>query len=169
MKHPIIVKKEKIIDFPVKRVWEFIEPAAHIAIWYPDAVYSEKISGDGIGRKQLLFLKWGKKEVEIVQELVDYQVNSLIRWKHIRETFDGKETLSRTTENYFSILLADKGDKTLLSLQSEIIPGRGWKTFQIKLLKKPHLEKSLNSSILKIENGIRSPQLPKTTLMDALL
>ena len=169
MKHPIIVRKEKIMDYPIKRVWEFIEPAAHIAIWYPDAVYSEKISGESIGRKQLLFLKWGKKEAEIVQEVVEYQENSLIKWKHLRETFDGKESLPLPAESYFSIRLKEQGEKTLLYLESEITPKRSWKTFQIKLLKKPHLDKLLNQAILKIENGIRSPQLPRESLMDALL
>jgi uncharacterized protein YndB with AHSA1/START domain len=169
MKQAIIVKKERTIDFPVERVWQFIEPAENIAKWFPGAVYSERINGEARGRKQLMFVKWGKKEVEIIQEITEYDINKFIKWKYLREIVNGKEANPVSKETYFSIGLFPQGEKTRLILQSENIPGNGWKAILIKLIARPRIEKSISGALINIENAIRSPQFPKESLMDALL
>jgi hypothetical protein len=165
----VSVKKEKTIDFAVEEVWQFIEPADHIAKWFPGAEYSERISGQGMGRKQLMFVRSGKKETEFVQEIIDYHTGNLIKWKLLREVLNGKELPTKLREAYFTIQLSQAGQKTRINLLSENLPRNGWKAMLFKLRERQKIESTLEKALINIEERIRHPQSPKETLMDALL
>ena len=167
MKQPSIVKEEKTVDLSIDKVWQFIEPAANIAKWFPGAIYSEKISGEGVGRKQLMLTRFGKKEVEMVQEVVEYDFQKRIKWKQLRETIKGKDLPAK--EVYFSIDLNAAGEKTRITLQSGEGNRTGWKPAFFKGNEQPKKEKILNMAIDNIETGIRNPQFPQDSLMDALV
>jgi uncharacterized protein YndB with AHSA1/START domain len=169
MEQMVTVKKEKTIDFPVEEVWQFIEPADHIAKWFPGAEYSEKISGQGIGRKQLMFVKSGKKETEFVQEIIDYRAGNLIKWKFLREVLNGKEVPLKLKEAYLTIQLDQVGSKTRITVLSENLPRTGWRAMLFKLRERQKIERTLEKALINIEDRIRHPQFPRESLMDALL
>jgi uncharacterized protein YndB with AHSA1/START domain len=169
MPKAIIVSKERTIDTPVEKVWEWLEPAGQMAKWFPSGVYSERINGEGKGRKQLLFVKWGKKEAEFVQEIIEYEINKRIKWKHLKEIWNGKEKTGDSRETFFSIELFPQGEKTRILLQTENIPWNAWKSIVFKWVARPRTAKMLVKALVNIENGIRSPQPPQKSLMDALL
>jgi hypothetical protein len=157
MRQPLIMEREKVINAPIGQVWAFLEPAENISEWMPGVLQSETITGSGLGRKQLLFLKWGKKDAEIVQEVFAYELGKFLGWKHLRETLNGKPAPQISIDTRFMITLLAAGEGTRVSLRSENIPGNFVKSLIFKTVGKRRIEAILSGAFRKIETGLQKP------------
>ena len=144
---PIIVKHEKTIDKTTEALWQLIEPAENISKWFAMTDKSELISGKGKGRLQRVFSKWGSKEAQIEQEVVEYEPMKMIRWKHIKELINGKPAPAISRETYFTIELSPAGKNTTVTLKSENYPGSFFKGLLIRMIAKARISAAMNKSL----------------------
>ena len=149
---PVIIKKEVTINKPVDVLWTLIEPAENICKWFPMADKSELLSGQGKGRMQKIFSKWGNKHAQIEQEVVEYEPKRLIRWKHIKELLDGKPAPNISKETYFSISLSPIDKGTIVTLQSENYPDNFFKGLLLRLIAKRRIDEALEKSLKILSN-----------------
>lgn len=74
-------------------VWQAISTVESLPEWFPGVQSATYISGpnDGKGRKQLLRRMLYNRNIEIEQEVVEWQEGRLLSMQHVRETSDGKD------------------------------------------------------------------------------
>ena len=143
----VIVKREKTISKTVEVLWSLIEPAENIPTWSPMADRSELISGQGKGRQQKIYTKWGKSLAEIEQEVTDYEPMKLIRWRHLKELINGKPAPSISKQVFFTIRLSPNDNGTLVTMLSENVPGNFFKGILIRIIAKPRIDAALKKSL----------------------
>ena len=107
---------------------------------------SELVSGQGRGRIQRMYGEWGGKQVQIDQEVIEYEPARLLGWKHIRELIEGKPAPAISQETVFTIRLEAIETGTRVTLLSRNLPGNALKALVIKLIAKPRILRSLNEA-----------------------
>jgi hypothetical protein len=147
MTTPIIVKRDRTIQKPIEVLWTLVEPAEGIFKWPPMAESSELISGQGKGRVQMMFSKWGNKEARIEQEVVEYEPLRLIRWKNTNELLNGRKAPLISKQTYFTVKLLPDGNGTNVTLQSENYPANFIKGLLIRLIAKPRIDMAIKKSL----------------------
>lgn len=78
----------------------------------------EVLAGSGLGRKQRLHGRWGRKRAEIDQVVTDYVPDRVLAWRHEAERLDGKPAPKFARETVFSIRLQPEGAGTRVRLES---------------------------------------------------
>jgi hypothetical protein len=154
MIRPVTIKRESIINESPGYVWSVIEPADNISSWFQLADRTELISGSGKGRRQRMYVKWGGKQVEIEQEVVDYEPMKLIRWKHTKELIDGQPAPLISDEVFFTVKLSPAGEATSVILLSENFPAGFVNRLLIQIIAKPRIAAALNKSLAMLSGQI---------------
>src|ERR671930_2742247 len=80
------------------------------------------LAGEGVGRRQRIHGRWGKKQSEIDQLVTAYEPERLLEWRHEAERLDGKPAPRFAKETRFSIRLEPDGGKTRVVLHSRQEP-----------------------------------------------
>jgi uncharacterized protein YndB with AHSA1/START domain len=144
---PITVKSERVVARTAATIWKMIEPAENLAMWFPMAGRSELVHGHGLGRVQRMFGEWGRKPVQIDQEIIEYSPNRLLSWKHTQEFIAGRPAPRISRETIVTVRLEPLETGTRIVLQSRSVPASIFKAILIKLVVRPRIRKALDQAL----------------------
>jgi len=110
------------VPIPADVLWQLIEPAQAQPAWLPLGWKCEPLGGEGLGRQQRLYVKWGGRQSEIDQRVTSYVPNEVLEWTHVAERIDGKPAPIFSREVRISIALKSVGAGTQVTLRSSQVP-----------------------------------------------
>ena len=95
----IEIVREKTVESPVERVWELIESVGRLSEWFTGSETVESLGGQGLGRRQRLGGRWGRRHFQIDQTIIVHEPPRHLAWRHDAELLDGKPApqISRET------------------------------------------------------------------------
>jgi len=143
----IDVSREAVIDARPAEVWRLVDDLARLPEWFTFAERAELLEGEGLGRRQRIYGRWGKKQSEIDQLVTAHEPERLLEWRHEAERLNGKPAPRFASETRFSIRLEAEDGKTRVVLRSEQKPagalrGAAMRAFGRRQIGN-HLERSL--------------------------
>ncbi len=146
----IAIVRERILDVPLNQVWDLIEPVERLPEWFTGMETAELLAGRGLGRKQLVGGRWGRRRFQIDQTVIRYAPGRRLVWRHDTERLDGKPAPMMSRETEFEIHLRDLAPGTLVQLTSRQIPGNVVKGLLIRLIAAPRIARMMERSLAKI-------------------
>ena len=154
------VTKHRWVDAPVERLWTLVDDPAELARWFKFADSIELIEGRGVGRRQRLHGRWGKKKSEIDQEVTRYEPPHFLGWRHVEERLDGRPApvFARSTEA--SIELRPDGSGTRVVLTSVQEPASVLKGIVIRLFGKREVARTFDRSLDALMKLLRPDDRP---------
>ena len=66
---PLEIRVERVVTIPADVLWQIIEPPENLGAWLPLCERCERLGGEGLGRRQRMYVRWGRKRGEIDQEV----------------------------------------------------------------------------------------------------
>ena len=144
---PITVRRERVMPIPADVLWQLVEPVQTLPAWLPLADRSELLSGGGLGRRQRMYSKWGRKTAEIDQEVIAYHPNRLLRWKHVDERMEGRPAPRISSEVTFTIELESIGPGTRVALESRNVPSGALAGLLLRFVAAPRIRKALDRAL----------------------
>lgn len=145
----VTVSRERVVPVSVEELWAHIEDLGRLAGWFTPAESFEVIDGEGLGRRQRLHGRWGKKKAEIDQVVTAYEPPNRIVWEHEAERLDGKPAPRFARSTVFEIRVIPRPEGAMVRLQSVQEPAGLLKGIGIRLFGKrelaSHLERSLKN------------------------
>lgn len=143
----IEIVRQRHLDLPPDRLWPLVEAPETLSEWFTAAERIELIDGSGLGRRQRLHGRWGRKRAEIDQVVTEYLPGRVIAWRHEAERLDGKPAPRFASETVFAITLQPEGDGTRVRLESRQEPAGPLRGVLIRMFGKRevagHMERSL--------------------------
>jgi hypothetical protein len=152
---PVTVRRERVVSIPVDVLWQLVEPVQTLSAWLPLADRCESRGGEGLGRKQRMYSTWGGKTAELDQEVIAYQPNGLLRWKHVDERMNGKPAPRVSREVTFSIELESIGPGTRVALESKNVPSGVFTGILLRLVAAPRIRKALDRALENLAGASR--------------
>jgi uncharacterized protein YndB with AHSA1/START domain len=144
----VIVREGRVMASPAD-VWKAIDDVGVMGRWFTFAEKIEIIEGSGLGRRQRLHGRWGRKKSEIDQLVTEYEPTRSFGWIHEAERLDGKPAPKFASSTHFLITLSPDGDGTTVSMRSVQEPASVPKGLVMKLFGgkdvSRHMERSLES------------------------
>ena len=142
-------------------IWPLLDDPARMGEWFAFAERFEVLEGEGVGRRQRMHGRWGKKRSEIDQVLVAHDPPRRLAWRHEAERLDGKPAPRFAASTVFSATLEPDGDRTRVTLRSEQEPASRLKGVVIGLFGRrevaQRLDESLDALVAQVEAARRSP------------
>ena len=74
-------------------MWDVVEPVERLAEWFSGAGRAELLSGRGLGRRQRMHGRWGRRTFQIDQTVIAYEPQRSLEWRHDDEWLDGRAPL----------------------------------------------------------------------------
>jgi uncharacterized protein YndB with AHSA1/START domain len=71
-------------------IWPLLDDPARLGEWFAFAESGEVLEGDGVGRRQRMHGRWGRKRSEIDQVVVVHDPPRRLAWEHEAERLDGR-------------------------------------------------------------------------------
>lgn len=143
----IEIVRERRIQAPPDRVWDLVGDPGRYPEWFTFADRMELLQGEGVGRRQRLHGKWGRKRSEIDQTVTAYEPGRRLEWRHDEERLEGKRAPEFALETRFAIELEPDGDGTRVRLLSRQVPAGPARGLLIRMFGKRevagHMERSL--------------------------
>jgi uncharacterized protein YndB with AHSA1/START domain len=110
-------------------IWALLDDPARLGDWLAFAERGEVLDGAGVGRRQRMHGRWGRRRSEIDQVVVEHDPPRRLAWRHEAERLDGKPAPRFAASTLFSMTLEPDGPKatrvTLRSQQEPASPLRG--------------------------------------------
>jgi uncharacterized protein YndB with AHSA1/START domain len=116
-----VVRKRHVAGSP-EQLWRLIDDPAEMSRWFNLAERLEILDGTGLGRRQRLHGRWGRRPSEIDQVVTEYDPPREFGWKHIEERLAGKPAPKFAAETHFVIRLRPDGRGTVVELESTQVP-----------------------------------------------
>ena len=144
---PISVRREKLIVVPVDVLWQIVEGASTLPSWLPLCERCEVVTGEGFGRRQRMYARWGRKSVEIDQEIVEYIPNSRLSWTHTDERIDGRPAPKISTAVRLTIELHAAGAGTRVVLSSRNVPAGLVGALVLRFVAVPRIQRAFDRAL----------------------
>jgi uncharacterized protein YndB with AHSA1/START domain len=142
------VVRERWIGAAPDRIWPLVDEPARLSEWFSFADRIEPLSGTGVGRRQRLHGRWGRKRSEVDQLVTAHEPPRLLQWRHEAERLDGKPAPQFARETVFTIRLEPSGAGTDVRLESRQQPASAVKGLVMRLFGTrevaQHLDRSLD-------------------------
>jgi uncharacterized protein YndB with AHSA1/START domain len=110
-------------------IWALLDDPARLGDWLAFAERGELLDGEGVGRRQRMHGRWGRRRSEIDQVVVEHDPPRRLAWRHEAERLDGKPAPRFAASTVFSMTLEPDGPQatrvTLRSQQEPASPLRG--------------------------------------------
>ena len=145
--HALEIRRERLIVVPADVLWHIVEPAENLAAWLPLCERCEPLGGEGLGRRQRMHVRWGRRAGVIDQVVTDYVPGSRIGWRHVEETLDGKPAPRISSDVTVRIELHAEGPGTRVVLRSSNTPANAFGGVILRLFAGPRLRKAFDSAL----------------------
>jgi uncharacterized protein YndB with AHSA1/START domain len=143
----IEVVRERRIDAPAEQLWPLVDDVARLPEWFSFAERAELLEGDGVGRRQRIHGRWGKRRSEVDQLVVEREPGRVLAWRHEAERLDGKPAPQFAADTHFAIRLDPEDGGTRVRLESRQEPASALKGLVMRLMGTRevagHMERSL--------------------------
>ncbi len=147
----IEIKRDRVVDASAEEIWRLIDEPARLSEWFSFADSAELIAGSGVGRRQRMHGRWGKKRSEIDQLVVEYDPPRLLGWRHEGERLDGRPAPKFARETLFSIRLSPVDGRTRVELHSRQEPNGVLRGVVIHLFGRREVATHLTESLDRLE------------------
>ena len=137
-----------------EQVWPLIDDPAAMGGWFAFADRMELVSGEGVGRRQRLHGHWGRKRSEIEQEVVAYEPERKLAWRHVSERLDGKPAPRFAAETIFTVTLAPDGGGTLVRLESRQRPAGRLRGVIMRIFGQREIRQQLAESLARLRERV---------------
>jgi uncharacterized protein YndB with AHSA1/START domain len=114
----IEIVRERRIEATPDRLWPLVADVGRLPEWFALAERAELLEGEGLGRRQRLHGRWGKRRSEVDQIVVEHEPERVLAWRHEAERLDGKPAPRFARETRFAVLLEREGEATRVRLES---------------------------------------------------
>lgn len=144
----IEIVRERRVAARAEQVWELVDDPSRLPEWFTFAERIEPLEGEGVGRRQRLHGRWGKKRSEVDQVIVEYEPARVLTWRHEAERLDGKPAPRFAAETRFTVRLDAEDGATQVRLESRQEPAGPMRGLVMRLFGtrevSGHLERSLD-------------------------
>jgi uncharacterized protein YndB with AHSA1/START domain len=144
---PLEIRRERFIAVPIDVLWQIIEPADHLAAWLPICERCELVGGEGVGRRQRMHVRWGRRHGAIDQVVTEYVPCVRIGWRHLEETLDGQPAPRISADVTMLIELHAEGAGTRVVLRSRHVPAGAFRGVILRLLAGPRMRKAFDKAL----------------------
>jgi uncharacterized protein YndB with AHSA1/START domain len=146
----IEIRRERIVAVPADVLWRVVEPAPTLPSWLPICDRCEVMSGEGRGRRQRMYVRWGGRAAEIDQEVIAYIPDSRLSWKHVDERLNGKPAPRISKEVTVTVELQPVGAGTKVRLISRHVPSGFFGALMLRLVGGPRIRKGFDRALDKL-------------------
>lgn len=144
----IEIVRERRVEAPALEVWGLVDDPARLHEWFTFAERVELLEGEGVGRRQRMYGRWGKKRSEVDQVIVEHEPGRVLAWRHEAERLDGKPAPRFAADTHFAVRLDPDDGGTRVRLESRQEPAGALRGFVMRLLGTReiagHMERSLD-------------------------
>jgi uncharacterized membrane protein len=146
----IEIVRESRVGAPVESVWAVVSDAGRAPEWFTFAERVEVRSGEGVGQLRTQHGRWGNKAAEVDQEIVGFEPNRLLAWRHVEERLGGKPAPKFAASTEFRIELEPDGEATTVRLRSQQVPASAVKGWVMKLFGTKDVARNMEQSLTKL-------------------
>ena len=119
---PVVLRRERIVTIPVDVVWQLVEPTEALPAWLPFVVRSRHLGGQGLGRRQRVTVSWGRRPVEIDQEVTDYRPSQTLAWTQVAERPGGRGIAPVPSGVTMRVSMESMGPGTRVVIEARVMP-----------------------------------------------
>jgi uncharacterized protein YndB with AHSA1/START domain len=144
----IDVTASRTIPAGSDEIWALLDDPARLGDWLAFAERGEVLDGDGVGRRQRMHGRWGRKRSEIDQVVVEHDPPRRLAWRHEAERLDGKPAPRFAASTLFSMTLEpDAPGATRVTLRSQQEPASPLRGLVIRLFGRREIAGKLDESL----------------------
>jgi uncharacterized protein YndB with AHSA1/START domain len=129
-------------------IWALLDDPARLGEWLAFAEGGERLEGEGVGRRQRMHGRWGRKRSEIDQVVVEHDPPRRLAWRHEAERLDGRPAPRFAASTLFSMTLEPEGAAaTRVALRSQQEPASPLRGLVIRLFGRREIAAKLDESL----------------------
>jgi uncharacterized protein YndB with AHSA1/START domain len=129
-------------------IWALLDDPARLGEWLAFAESGEVLEGQGVGRRQRMHGRWGRKRSEIDQVVVEHDPPRRLAWRHEAERLDGRPAPRFAASTLFSMTLEPEGPgATRVTLRSQQEPASPLRGLVIRLFGRREVAGKLEQSL----------------------
>src|SRR3954470_16905159 len=133
-------------------IWPLLDDPARLGDWLAFAERGEVLAGEGVGRRQRMHGRWGRRRSEIDQVVVEHDPPRRLAWRHEAERLDGKPAPRFAASTTFTMTLERAGaHASRLRLRSEQEPASALRGIVIRLVGRREIAQKLEESLDRLE------------------
>ena len=146
----IDIRRDRVVVVPADVLWQVIEPAETLPAWLPLCDRCEVLNGTGLGRRQRMYARWGRKNAEIDQEVIEYLPERRLAWKHTAERLGGRPAPRISKDVTVSVELQPAGAGTRVVLSASHVPNGGVAGLMLKLVAAPRIRRAFDRALANL-------------------
>lgn len=146
----IEVRREQVIVVPADVLWQIVERAETLPEWLPLCDRCEVLGGEGRGRRQRMYARWGRRTAEIDQEVTEYVPHQRLTWVHTAERVAGRPAPRISKEVSVTIALHPMGAGTKVVLTSINIPNGRLGSLILRLVAAPRIRRAFDRALANL-------------------
>ena len=148
----IDVSASRTIPAEPDAIWPLLDDPARLGEWFAFAESGEVLEGAGVGRRQRMHGRWGKKRSEIDQVVVEHDPPHRLAWRHQAERLDGRPAPRFAASTRFTMTLEPAGaGASRLLLCSEQEPVSALRGLVIRLFGRREVATKLEESLDRLQ------------------
>jgi uncharacterized protein YndB with AHSA1/START domain len=138
----------RTIPAPPDAIWPLLDDPTRLGEWFAFAESGEVLEGAGVGRRQRMHGRWGRRRSEIDQVVVAHDPPRHLAWEHEAERLDGRPAPRFAASTRFTMTLEPDGPgATRLTLRSEQEPASALRGLVIRLFGRREVAAKLDESL----------------------
>jgi uncharacterized protein YndB with AHSA1/START domain len=139
-------------------IWVLLDDPARLGDWLAFAERGELLDGEGVGRRQRMHGRWGRRRSEIDQVVVEHDPPRRLAWRHEAERLDGKPAPRFAASTVFSMTLEPDGPQaTRVTLRSQQEPASPLRGVVIRLFGRREVAGKLEESLDRLGARFAAP------------
>jgi uncharacterized protein YndB with AHSA1/START domain len=147
----IDVTAGRTIPAPPDAIWPLLDDPARLGEWFAFAESGEVLEGAGVGRRQRMHGRWGRRQSEIDQVVVAHDPPRRLAWEHEAERLDGRPAPRFAASTRFTMTLEPEGPgATRLTLRSEQEPASALRGLVIRMFGRREVAAKLDESLERL-------------------
>jgi uncharacterized protein YndB with AHSA1/START domain len=144
----IDVTTARTIPAAPDEIWALLDDPARLGEWLAFAETGEALDGEGVGRRQRMHGRWGRKRSEIDQVVVEHDPPRRLAWRHEGERLDGRPAPRFAASTLFSMTLEpESAAATRVTLRSQQEPASPLRGLVIRLFGRREVAGRLEESL----------------------
>jgi len=136
-------------------IWTLLDDPARLGEWLAFAERGELLEGEGVGRRQRMHGRWGRKRSEIDQVVVEHDPPRRLAWRHEAERLDGRPAPRFAAETVFTATLEPVDGGTRVTLHSAQVPASALRGALIRIFGRREIGQKLRESLERLDAWAR--------------